>query len=80
MAEEKTFDISGDPGTMLEAVNKAIYGVLLGGQIVKLGSRQVTRADLSYLQRMKAELEAQLSQNRAPGLLDSTFVAVFGGR
>ena len=34
---------------MLEEVNNAIYTVLVGGQSYKLGTRQMTRADLNLL-------------------------------
>ncbi|MCL2563594.1 MAG: peptidylprolyl isomerase [Oscillospiraceae bacterium] len=68
------------PKSMLEAVNQAIVQVLIGGQVVKLGSRTVTRADVNALRKLKAELEAQVAQEGTPGLLDNTFVAVFDGR
>ena len=32
---------------MLTEVNNAIYAVLVGGQSYKIGTRQLTRADLS---------------------------------
>ena len=35
------------PAEMLEQVNKAIAAVLVGGQSYKIGSRSLTRADLS---------------------------------
>ena len=73
-------EIGQTPGEMLQAVNQAIYQVLLGGQVVKLGSRTVTRADLSALRALKAELEAQVAQDGTPGLLDNVFVAVFDRR
>ena len=34
---------------MLTEVNNAIYAVLVGGQSYKIGTRQLTRADLSLL-------------------------------
>ena len=37
------------PAEMLEQVNKAIAAVLVGGQSYKIGSRSLTRADLSML-------------------------------
>lgn len=46
---------------MLEEVNKAIYTVLAGGQSYKIGSRSLTRADLSLLYNMKNDLTAQVA-------------------
>ena len=51
----------GKPAELLEQVNKAISAVLLGGQSYKIGSRSLTRADLSLLKSMREELEAQLA-------------------
>ena len=39
--------------SMLKEVNNAIFNVLVGGQSYKIGSRQLTRADLSMLREMK---------------------------
>jgi hypothetical protein len=54
--------------------------VLSGGQSYKIGSRSLTRADLSTLQAMRAELEAQITAGQASPLLDRTYVAFFDGR
>lgn len=35
------------PAELLEQVNKAITTVLVGGQSYRIGSRQLTRADLA---------------------------------
>ncbi|WP_252216156.1 peptidylprolyl isomerase [Clostridium sp. VAP41] len=64
---------------MLAEVDKAIYKVLVGGQSYKIGSRQLTRADLKMLKEMKDDLMAQVAQNEN-NLLDDTYVAVFSGR
>lgn len=64
---------------MLNEVDKAIYNVLIGGQSYKIGSRQLTRADLRMLKEMKDDLMAQVAQNNS-SLLDDTYVAVFSGR
>lgn len=64
----------------LAEVNKAIQAVLLGGQSYKLGSRSVTRADLSLLRSMRDDLEAQLESGTPSPLLSNTFVAIFDGR
>ena len=68
------------PAEMLEQVNKAIAAVLVGGQSYKIGSRSLTRADLSMLKSMRDDLEAQVSAGTPSHLLDRTFVAYFDGR
>ena len=65
---------------MLKEVNNAIYAVLVGGQSYKIGSRQLTRADLNLLRTMQNDLQAQLAQDQQSGLLDDCYVAVFQGR
>ena len=47
------------PAELLEQVNKAIAAVLVGGQSYKIGSRSLTRADLSMLKAMRDDLEAR---------------------
>lgn len=66
--------------SMLKEVNNAIFNVLVGGQSYKIGSRQLTRADLSMLREMKKELEAQINAESGSCLLDDTYVAFFDGR
>lgn len=61
----------------LAVVNDAIYSVLVGGQSYKIGSRQLTRADLSLLRNMRKELQAEIAAEGDSSLLDNTFVAVF---
>ena len=65
---------------MLEEVNNAIYTVLVGGQSYKLGTRQMTRADLNLLYKMKNDLTAQIQSENGNQLLDDTYVAIFIGR
>lgn len=65
---------------MLEEVNNAIYTVLVGGQSYKLGTRQMTRADLNLLYKMKNDLTAQIQSENGNPLLDDTYVAIFSGR
>ena len=65
---------------MLEEVNSAISAVLVGGQSYKIGSRNLTRADLKELYKMKNDLQAQLSQEASTGLFDDCYVGVFDGR
>ena len=68
------------PAELLEQVNKAIAAVLVGGQSYKIGSRSLTRADLSMLKAMRDDLEAQVAAGTPSHLLDRTFVAYFDGR
>ena len=67
------------PKQMLSEVNKAISTVLVGGQSYKIGSRQLTRADLGMLRELKKELmvEAGSEENDFFG---NTVVAVFDRR
>lgn len=64
---------------MLEEVDKAIATVLVGGQSYKLGSRQLTRADLGMLRELKKDLIIQ-NQQEDGNLMNNTYVAEFGGR
>ncbi|PKM72839.1 MAG: peptidylprolyl isomerase [Firmicutes bacterium HGW-Firmicutes-16] len=68
------------PAEMLAEVKKAIYTVLVGGQSYSIGSRSMTRADLSLLKSMRDDLEAQVATGANTGLMDNTFVVVFEGR
>ena len=65
---------------MLTEVNNAIYVVLVGGQSYKIGTRQLTRADLSLLYKLRNDLTAQIAAEGSTSLLDDTYVAVFDGR
>ena len=65
---------------MLDSVNSAIIAITVGGQSYKIGSRQLTRADLKQLYAMKNDLTAQLAAENSSGLLDDCYVAVFSGR
>lgn len=65
---------------MLTEVNNAIYTVLVGGQSYKIGTRQLTRADLSLLYKLRNDLTAQIAAEGSTSLLDDTYVAVFDGR
>ena len=65
---------------LLKQVNTAIRMVLIGGQSYQIGSRKLTRADLSLLRQMQKELQAEVNAQEASGLLDDTYVAFFDGR
>ncbi len=64
---------------MLASVNAAISSILVSGQSYKIGSRQLTRADLKELYAIRNDLTAQVNAG-ADGLLDNTYVAVFDTR
>lgn len=65
---------------MLQQVNEAITNVLVGGQSYQIGSRKLTRADLSMLRTLKKELQAEVSAEGDSSILDNTYVAMFDGR
>ena len=67
------------PAELLEQVNKAITTVLVGGQSYKIGSRSLTRADLS-MKPLRDDLEAQLAADESGPLLGRTYMAFFEGR
>lgn len=72
--------IMGTAEEQLATVNEAIYAILKGGQSYKIGTRQLTRADLALLNDMQLKLQSQIvSGDRSP-LLADTVVAVFDGR
>ncbi len=63
----------------LEQVETAIETILIGGQSYKIGSRQLTRANLAELYKMQSDLMAQVA-GTTPGLLDDCYVGYFDGR
>lgn len=64
---------------LLKEVDNAINTVLVGGQSYKIGSRQLTRADLSELRSLKNELQVQASEEPSE-LFGNTVVSIFDGR
>lgn len=67
------------PEEMLAEVNHAIYTICVGGQSYRIGSRQLTRADLKTLYSIKNSLAEQITAGNQ-GLLDNCCVAVFDHR
>lgn len=65
---------------LLKDINTAIRAVAVGGQSYRIGSRQLTRANLSDLYRIKSDLEAAIANDSAGALIDNTYVALFEGR
>ena len=72
MAEIKT------KADRLAIVNEAIETILYGGQSYKIGTRSLTRADLSTLLAERDKLEADIKAEQSCGLFPGTFAADFG--
>lgn len=69
------------PKEMLAAVNKAIYTITVGGQSYSIGSRSLTRADLTTLIQLKNSLISSIGNEGVDSnALDGTYVATFEGR
>ncbi len=49
--------------TMLDNVNAQINAILTGAQQFAIGDKQVSRANLGALNRMKNELEVKIKRN-----------------
>lgn len=64
----------------LKAVNDAIYKIMVGGQSYKIGTKQLTRADLSELRKMRDQLRAEIVAEGDTGVFGDTVQAVFDGR
>ena len=75
-AVESNYNVS----EMLTEVNNAIYAVLVGGQSYKIGTRQLTRADLSLLYKLRNDLTAQIAAEGSTSLLDDMSQYLMGGR
>lgn len=78
MADEK-LDYS-DPSLLLSEVNKAIATVMVGGQSYKIGSRSLTRANLTELRNLRADLAAQVEEQGNTDFFHNTYAAFFEGR
>lgn len=77
---ENDVSLMGMPEEQLATVNEAIYAVLKGGQSYKIGTRQLTRADLSLLNEMQLKLQSQIANSTSNSLFSDTVVAEFDGR
>lgn len=64
----------------LAEVQEAIKKVLYGGQSYQIGSRKLTRADLSLLREMEKELKAEVAAEGDSSIFSDTYVAFFDGR
>lgn len=66
------------PAELLPHVNRAIHSVLVGGQSYRIGSRSLTRADLSRLMALRTELGAEIAETEEDSILmPRTYAAVF---
>ena len=73
VTEEKSLISNAE---MLSEINQAIVNILVGGQSYMIGSRKLTRADLSQLYKMRQDLEAQVAADENQGgLFDDCYVA-----
>lgn len=75
-----SMDNTYTPRELLSQVDAAIQAILVGGQSYKLGSRSLTRADLSLLRQMRNELAAQVAGEENSNLMPHTYVAFFESR
>lgn len=64
----------------LEDIDNAIFAIEAGGQSYKIGSRQLTRADLATLYKMRDRTQEEINSQQSDGIFDRTVVAVFEGR
>ena len=64
----------------LAEINNAIYAIMRGGQSYRIGSRQLTRANLSELLAMQRAKQAEIDAENDSSLLDNTYVAFFEPR
>lgn len=75
LQEERLMPTNAD---MLYEINQAILTILKGGQSYTIGSRKLTRADLSQLYKMRQEIESGLNaDDNKTGLFDDTYVAIW---
>lgn len=65
---------------LYKEVDKAIYSILAGGQSYKIGSRSLTRANITELRKLRADLAAEIATEGGGSLLDGVSVAFFDGR
>ena len=53
---------------------------MVGGQSYKIGSRSLTRANLTELRSLRADLTAQVEEQNCSSFFRDTFAAFFEGR
>lgn len=78
VTELETQGLMPTTAEMLVEINKAILTILQGGQSYQIGSRKLTRADLSQLYKMRQEIESGMNaDDNKTGLFDDTYVAIW---
>ena len=78
VTELETQGLMPTTAEMLVEINKAILTILQGGQSYQIGSRKLTRADLSQLYKMRQEIESGMNADgNKTGLFDDTYVAIW---
>ena len=78
---EEQYNLFGrEPEEQLAKVNDAIFAVLKGGQSYRIGTKQLTRADLEILLEMQSKLKMEVAANQESALLTDTYAAVFDRR
>ena len=78
ITELETHGLMPTTAEMLVEINKAILTILQGGQSYQIGSRKLTRADLSQLYKMRQEIESGMNaDDNKTGLFDDTYVAIW---
>ena len=65
---------------LLAEVNTAIQKICIGGQSYQIGSKRLTRADLTQLYKMRNDLTAALQVEENTGRMENTMVAYFDRR
>ena len=65
---------------LLTEVNMAIQKICIGGQSYQIGTKRLTRADLTQLYKMRNDLTAALHVEENTGLMENTMVAYFDRR
>ena len=77
MSEEKN---NPSVKELLAEVNKALIAVAAGGQSYKIGSRSLTRANITELRNLRDALAAEAAAEDGGSLFRDTYVAYFDGR
>jgi hypothetical protein len=68
-----------DNTALLAQIDTAIEKILMTGQSYKIGSRSLTRADLSELKEWKKQVENEIAAGDASNI-SGAYVAYFDGR
>ena len=68
-----------DASELLTEVNAAIEAIAVGGQSYKIGTRSLTRANLSELITLRDKLTAETAAETSD-LFDHTSIGIFTGR